>query len=212
MVNQAAADALGRAPAEILGKTDADRFPALEAARRRKDDQETLSGGVAVELPEQWLTAASGELRVMATTKTPVFDSRGRQTHVVGASHDITRLKALEASLKRSKKDFVAKAERRVAVLQQAQRGLLQEERSAVLGQLAAGLAHQLLNSFGAILNASSVMARKGKPEREFGKALQALRREVQVSSATIQDLLSHTQVRPPKLRPASVATSSLTR
>ncbi len=207
LVNRAAADAMGRPREQILGKTDAEMFPALEAARRRRDDEQTLSGGAPVELPEQLLTTPQGQLRVMATTKTPLFDENGQPSHVVGVAHDITHLKRLELSLRQSNEDLEARVRQRTAELKRAQEQLLLRERNVVLGQLAAGLASQLRNSLAVILNASSILARKESVGQDAAHAVEAIRQEVHESNATIGDLLSHTQVASPRILPVCVAT-----
>jgi PAS domain S-box-containing protein len=207
LVNRAAAEVIGWPREEILGKTDAEVFPALEAARRRRDDEQTLAGGVSVELPEQLLTTLQGQVRVMATTKTPLFDQSGQASHLVGVAHDITHLKRLEVSLRQSNEELEARVRQRTAELQRTQHQLLVEERNAVLGQVATGLAHQLRNSLAVILNASSILAREKTLEQDAAQAIEAIRQEVYESSTTVGDLLSHTRVASPTLLPVSVAT-----
>ena len=75
---------------DIVGKTDYD-FVSKELADyfRENDKRAMEKGGPSVN--EEWITFADdGHRELLETTKTPMFDARGRLIGVLGIGHDIT--------------------------------------------------------------------------------------------------------------------------
>ncbi len=85
-------------PAEVVGKTDFDLgWTRTEAEAFREIDREVLRTGQVVLNAEQSLHRADGTVIVGLTSKTPLRDTQGEIVGVIGAYHDITEIKALEA-------------------------------------------------------------------------------------------------------------------
>jgi signal transduction histidine kinase len=105
--------------------------------------------------------------------------------------------------LERAKHD----AEMRSAELAAAQRDLLSKERLAALGQLAGGVAHQIRNPLGAIMNATSVLKRHLPPERHphVDDAMRVINEEIRHADAIIRGLLDYARTRAVVRRPTSV-------
>jgi len=149
-----------------------------------------------------WTTIAAGqvwkgELRNLAkdgsiywvdTTIVPFLNSDGKPYQYVAIRHDITQLKLAEAQ-----------------VLKQAAE-LQRAAQLSFVGELAAGLAHEIKNPLAGIQGGVDILIRrrdKNDPERE---ALEGMRHEVQRIDSTVRALLDRAR---PRL--ISVKTTSLT-
>lgn len=97
--NKAGEEVTGRSRNEFIGKNDYDFFPRDEADFFVAKDREALSAGHAIDIPEEPLKTASGEIRWLHTKKFPMYDAQGNPTYLVGISEDITeRKRAAESS------------------------------------------------------------------------------------------------------------------
>jgi PAS domain S-box-containing protein len=151
---------------------------------------------------ELWTTIASGkvwkgELRNRAsdgtiywvdTTIVPFLNSDGNPYQYVAIRHDITQLKLAEDQIRRQ-----------AAELQRA-------AQLSLIGELAAGLAHEIKNPLAGIQGGVDILIRRrdtNDPERE---ALEGMRQEVQRIDSTVRALLDRAR---PRL--VSVRASSLT-
>ncbi|HPF34248.1 MAG TPA: PAS domain-containing protein [Candidatus Krumholzibacteria bacterium] len=83
-------------------------------------------------------------------------DAEGRPVRIVGTLNDISVRKEAEEQLVERTEEL----ERTLHHLREAQTQLIQSEKLASLGQLAAGLAHELNNPIGALRASADVMAR----------------------------------------------------
>ncbi|MBW2461978.1 MAG: histidine kinase, partial [Deltaproteobacteria bacterium] len=84
------------------------------------------------------------------------------------------------------------------ADLERAQRDLVARERLAVIGELAAVVAHEVRNPLGAIFNSLANLGRIAKPEETVGPMLDIVREEASRVNRTVADLLEF--ARPPVL------------
>jgi PAS domain S-box-containing protein len=96
--NQRFCDTLGQPLAAIVGKTDADFFPAEQVAKYRRDDTQVTATGQALEDIELYFKP-SGEKLYVQVLKAPVRDARGTIVGVQGMFWDVTeRMRADEAA------------------------------------------------------------------------------------------------------------------
>jgi signal transduction histidine kinase len=95
----------------------------------------------------------------------------------------------------------------RTAELAEAQENLVRQERLAVLGQLAGGVAHQIRNPLAAIMNASYVLKRHLSPgqHQNVDDAIRIIHDEVRHANIIITGLLDYARVRTPDRHPASI-------
>jgi len=118
-VNRAKAARSGLSdPAEAIGKSDADVFPAEHSRRAREDEEEVIRTGRPLIGKEEYLTWPDGRQSWVATTKLPLYDRDGRIVGTFGISHDITGQKQAAAqerlakeaaeAASRAKGDFLA--------------------------------------------------------------------------------------------------------
>jgi len=86
--NTAWAALVGRPFAELVGKTDAEIFPAELAAAYRADDQKTIEGGKPRQFKE-WLVYPDGRKVYSNTLKAPWIGKDGKVLGVVGICYEI---------------------------------------------------------------------------------------------------------------------------
>jgi PAS domain S-box-containing protein len=138
MVNRSFLSMLGKEPAEVIGKTNAELFPAAFAAKISADDRQVLASGEATTIEETF------DGREYETTKFVIADDRGPR-QLGGITFDITERKRAERELAARLEELRALNHR----LEEAHHQLLQSEKMAALGQLAAGVAHEINNPVG---------------------------------------------------------------
>ena len=106
-VNRACAAFIGvDDPTELLGKSDADFFPAATAREFRADERHLLTTGEAVIGKPESRVGADGHIRWVLTNKVPIRDPDGRITGLVGISREITERKLSEDALLQSTARF----------------------------------------------------------------------------------------------------------
>ena len=97
LVNRAAAAGAGAKPAEMLGRTAFDYYPAEQAQRFFDDDREVMRSGQAlIGREEPALDRSTGNQRWLLTTKVPLRDDEGRIVGIVGISRDIGELRRIQ--------------------------------------------------------------------------------------------------------------------
>jgi len=98
--NSAVAQLMGAATsAELLGRTDADFYPAELAAKYRAEEEQILRSGVALVNKDEPQTDRAGRVRAILTTKVPLRDPQDQIIGLVGVGHDITERKRRESNL-----------------------------------------------------------------------------------------------------------------
>jgi len=131
MVNQAAADLVGKTVGEIVGASVHDLFVSESALRIIEQDDEILASGKTgtYELP---VSTRAGVNRSFLTTRAPYRDRHGKIVGIIGINRDITERKLIEAELAASEtllKQFVAHTPAAIAMLDTEMRYLQVSER-----------------------------------------------------------------------------------
>ena len=136
LANKAVADVYGVTVNELIGKTDADfNRNVEEVCFFRKMDMEVMDTLQERFIPEERITDAQGRVHWIQTVKRPLLESDGRASQLLGASTDITLRKKTEMEL------------------QEQRSALAHVARVAIMGELAASLAHELNQPLTAILS-----------------------------------------------------------
>jgi two-component system NtrC family sensor kinase len=122
------------------------------------------------------------------------------------------RLKLAVAELNEMQQTLESKVEERTRQLQVAQRKLIQSDRLATLGQLAASVAHEINNPVSGVLNLSMLLERlmaKGEypagREVEFRKYLSLISIETARVGRIVSDLLAFSRRSKPQRAPADL-------
>lgn len=103
LLNKAIGEMLGYPREKMLGRTDYDFFPKKQADFFWKKDQEMFKTGKIVDIPEEPITDAKGNVHWLHTKKAPLRDSSGKITTLVGIIRDITDQKKAVEALRKSK-------------------------------------------------------------------------------------------------------------
>ena len=98
LVNRASAGSFGRAPEEVVGKTDFELHPPELAAQFLTDEQAILRSGESL-VDREEMMYENGQERWQLTTTVPLRDSAGHVTGLVGISRNITERRRAEAAL-----------------------------------------------------------------------------------------------------------------
>ena len=93
---------LGRPREALLGKGDVDLFPAEQAAAFQQADRKVLASEEVLEIPEETVRTAGGEIRYLTTRKVALRDDQGTATHLLGISLDITEHKRADEALQQT--------------------------------------------------------------------------------------------------------------
>jgi two-component system NtrC family sensor kinase len=122
------------------------------------------------------------------------------------------RLREALVEINRAAQELEAKVAERTAQLQQAQRRLLQADRLASLGQLAASVAHEINNPLSGVLNYSALMSRilkeDGVPRErvpEFRGYLERVSEQTARAGRIVSDLLAFSRRSKPQRAPSDL-------
>lgn len=99
LVNKTDLSNIGKAEAEVLGKTDREVFPPEIAESFMEDDRAVLKDGKPVINREELLVNEAGHKMWLLTSKLPLYDHYGKITGLVGIGTNITELKNAKEQL-----------------------------------------------------------------------------------------------------------------
>jgi PAS domain S-box-containing protein len=159
-VNKAFCQFARKKETEILRKTDRDVFPGAQAEENQKENREVLEKRQTLNF-EKWV---DGD-RWLHVIKTAVVNPDGEVSGVLGTSRDITELKNFQDRLIRS-------------------------QRLESIGQLAAGIAHEINTPLGIILGYAQLSKEDAAPGTELHESLSTIEKYARISRGIVADLL----------------------
>lgn len=141
--NESYAREFGVTSAEIIGKTDYDFYEKLSADRYRESDHKVMESGVK---KDDYITSMEDDKeRIVHFTKTPVVDDKNELIGVLCIFEDVTKQKRAERLARQAYEELHQAHEE----LKSVQSQIIQNEKLASIGQLAAGVAHEINNPLG---------------------------------------------------------------
>ncbi|MFA5334651.1 MAG: ATP-binding protein [Candidatus Omnitrophota bacterium] len=202
VVNGPFAKACGRAPAELIGKTDSDIWPREAAERSVADDKEVIFSGKQKVICEP-LFSADGDMSWMETVKTPMFNDKGEVIGIAGISRDITERKKSEEELKKAYID-----------LKETQHRLIQAEKFSALGKFSTSFAHEIKNPLGIILNGIEYLEMKlGASDNDLKGDLDIIKRSTLRADDIIKKLLKFarpSEIKLERIKPQELVNDTL--
>lgn len=142
-----ARDAGKKHPREVIGKNDYQMVWAEQADLYRADDRAVIDSGIAKYQIVEPQTTPDGQTIWLRTSKIPLVKDSGEIFGMLGVYDDITDLRRKEIEVQQQMVELTALNVKLV----EAQNQLLQSEKMASIGQLAAGVAHEINNPIGFI-------------------------------------------------------------
>jgi PAS domain S-box-containing protein len=165
LVNRAARQLLGYADGELTGAS---------LARLLAPEDRTAAAGTDFRIVnrETTLAAKSGALVPVLLSASPLRTREGTVTGAIWAARDIAELKQSQEALRRREKE------------------LYQSQKLSAVGQLAAGIAHEINNPLGSILLFAQAVARKFKKAHPLRAPLRGIEEEAIRCKEIVQNLL----------------------
>ncbi len=109
LVNQAMADVYGTTVDALLNKTDTDmHLDAAEVEQLRREDQQVMTTGSDLVIPERYIHDAIGQQRCFEIVKRPLFRTDGIATQVLVVATDITERKWVTDTLREKQAELQA--------------------------------------------------------------------------------------------------------
>jgi PAS domain S-box-containing protein len=173
---------LGFAPEEMVGRLLVERIDARDRAEVLALFQQILSGELPLSSIDFLAENKAGDIRLFRVTASPLFDEVEQVEGIIASLRDITDAKRLEQQL-------------------------IQTERLAAMGQMIAGVAHELNNPLTAVLGVTEMLRDSGKDETEI-RHLDLAYRQARRAAQIVQSLLSFS--RPPQPRKTRLHVSDL--
>jgi PAS domain S-box-containing protein len=150
-INSAGARVFGKTPEEVIGKDDTELFTAESCRGIIAHDRQVLTSGVTQVYEETGET--SGMTRTFLATKGPHRDHQGNIVGIIGIARDITERKQSEEQFQRQRD------------------ALYQSEKLATMGQLLAGVAHELNNPLAVVMGQASLLSQSVRNKRQMERA-----------------------------------------
>ena len=181
-VSHRSAELLGFSPDQLTGSLFSEHIEAHSWQELQVFVNSIMSGQCANGSTEFLARRSDGETRLFRATASPLINAAGQIEGVIASARDITDSKRMEQQL-------------------------IQNERLAAMGQMIAGVAHELNNPLTAVLGVTELL-RDSTPEESARKQLDIAHRQARRAAQIVQSLLAFS--RPPQPRKICLNLSEL--
>lgn len=171
VVNPKAASLFGKKPEELIGKTDFEIFPEKVARILSRKDKRVIEKVEHCSYEETLVI--NGEKRYFHSVRFPLLDYKGDISGVCTISRDVTEQKNL-------------------------QRAIIQSEKLAAVGKLAAGVAHELNNPLTGILSFAEELKLDMEPNDPRRGDIEIIIRETMRCRQIVRDLMDYARLEKP--------------
>jgi PAS domain S-box-containing protein len=162
---------------EFGGRTHPEDLPVVLALYK-----DILSGKQTIASLEIRVRHKSGDWRRIRFNFSPLSDEKGDIEGVVLSGRDVTDLKRLEEQL-------------------------IQAEKLAAMGQMLAGVAHELNNPLTAILGVTELLRERGTTDEPTKRQLELTHRQARRAARIVQNLLEFARPASPQKKPVDLQT-----
>ena len=162
-VNKAFCKIVGKNEDEIIGKTDFDLFSRQQAEIFQQEDIEIFSTGNPL-IKESKLVGPK-ETKWLHVVKTPVLETNGKVWGILCSGRDISQLKQIQSHLSQSQK-------------------------MEAVGQLTAGIAHEINTPLGIILGYAQLLLEDTPPASQVHEDLTMIEKQTKICRKIVSDLL----------------------
>lgn len=179
-------------PDDLIGKTDYDLHVKKEEADfYRKIDQQVMERGEPILNLEEPQTHDDGRETILLTSKVPLRDNSGSIIGLLGMFADITEQKKAQADLERLYNEVKEKNKQLVTMQDQ----LVQSDKMAAVGQLSAGVAHEIKNPLAVILLAVQILElAQDRIAEDLRNKVTMIREAVEKADHVVTDLLDYSR------------------
>jgi PAS domain S-box-containing protein len=161
--NKSFCDMVSRQEEEIIGKTDFDLFPKSRAEKYFGEDQDILESGNPLFM-ECKISGREGT-KWLHIVKIPVYEADGKMRGLLCSGRDITELKRVQEQL-------------------------AQAQKMETIGQLVAGIAHEINTPMGIVLGYAQLLLEEVKPESQAYNDLKIIEKQTRICKKIVADLL----------------------
>jgi two-component system cell cycle sensor histidine kinase/response regulator CckA len=193
LVNNRVLELFGGIPREqIVGKTDKELMPLEDALHNIRDDQEVFNTGEQKDFTKK--NTIEGEDYWFHATKIPLRDDEGKIIGLVGIARDITERMRMEEELRKAYSD-----------LRDSQAKLIQSEKLAATGRLAASVAHEINNPLQGISNYLAVISHQVAKEDPLHEDLEMVKLGFERISEIVRRLRAFYRPAEEKMEPTDI-------
>ncbi len=161
--NKSFCNMVSRQEEEIIGKTDLDLFPKHRAETYLKEDFKILE--TAKPMVKECKISGSNGSKWLHVVKIPVYEADGKIGGLLCSGRDITELKRVQEQL-------------------------AQAQKMESIGQLIAGIAHEINTPMGIILGYVQLLLEEAEPESQSYNDLKIIEKQTMICKNIVSDLL----------------------
>ncbi|RZB31269.1 MAG: hypothetical protein SRB2_04794 [Desulfobacteraceae bacterium Eth-SRB2] len=162
-VNKAFCKIVGKKEDEIVGKTDFDLFPGKQAQIYHQENHAIFNTGKPL-IKEDKISSPKGE-KWLHVVKIPVFEADGNVAGLLCSGRDITELKRVQEQL-------------------------TQAQKMESIGQLAAGVAHEINTPLGVILGYAQLLLEDVEEDGQIYADIKTIEKQAKICRKIVADLL----------------------